>query len=329
MMARTSKYLQHIALGVVLALGPALAAGQTYPTRPVTIVSPLATGGGADLFLRALAKEMQPLMGQPVLVESRAGGGGLIAGGYIARAKPDGYAIGDLQSPQVIPDVYAAIRKPPYAAEDLKFVVRVYYLPSALVSRADPPWRNMRDFVKYVQDNPGKINFAQTAGEGSPLHLLALAIFQKNRMQLVQIPFKGAGDGILALLGGHVDAGFPLSIAGVQGHVEAGRMSILAVDSAQRMSSLPDIPTLKELGFDPEMAPNYHVFIVPKGTPEPVVKKIHDSVKAALETPAIKEFARRNVVALYYGSENDILKELEKNRKEIAPLIDDLVKRPK
>ena len=329
MKAHAGKFLQCMVLGMVLALGLSPAAGQTYPTRPVTIVNPLAAGGGADFFLRALAREMQPLMGQPVLVESRPGGGGLIAGEYIARAKPDGYRIGDLRVAQATPEVFAALRKPSYATDDLKFVVRVFYLPSALVSKAGAPWRNMPEFVKYIQDNPGKINFARTSDEGDPQHLLALSIFQKNRMQAVEVPFKGAGDAIVALLGGHIDAGYPFSIAGVQGHVATGKMSILAVDSAQRMSSVPDIPTLKELGFDPEMAPAYHVFTVPKGTPEPVVRKIHDSVKAALESPAIQEFAQKNIIALYYGSEKDILEEMERNRKEIAPLLDAMVKRSK
>lgn len=318
--------LQAAALGLWLSVAVPPAAGQAYPTRPVTIVNPLSSGGGADAFLRALAREMQPLMGQPVLVESRPGAGGLIAGEHIARSRPDGYTIGDLQSTQVIPEVFAAFRKPPYGTEDLRFVVRVFYLPSALVSRAGAPWKSMKEFVRYVQDNPDKVSFAQTAGEGHPLHLLARSIFRKNSMRAVEVPFKGAGDAITALLGGHVDAGYPLSIAGVQGHVQAGKMSILAVDSAQRMALLPEVPTLKELGFDPDLAPNYHVFTVPRGTPEPVVKRIHDTVKAALETAAIREFARKNVVELYYGSERDAVEEIERNRKEIAPLVEDLLK---
>jgi len=230
----------------------------------VTIVYPLAPGGGADLFLRAITREMQALMGQPVLVESRPGGGGLIAGAYVARAKPDGYTIGDLQSTQVIPEVFAAFRKPPYATEDLKFAVRVFYLPSALVSKADAPWRTMREFVKYVQDNPGRINFAQTVGDGHPQVVLTGLIFQENRMQVMAVPFKVGRRKRRA-------ARRPrrrwLSACHCRrpGHVQAGKMSILAVDSKQRISSLPDVPTLKELGFDFGMAPSYHVFAVRRG----------------------------------------------------------------
>jgi len=307
-------------------LGHTFALGQAYPSRPVTIVNPLASGGGADFFLRALALEMQLLMGQPVLVESRPGAGGLIAGEFVARGKPDGYRIGDFRVAQANPEIFTALRKPTYSIDELKFVVRIFYLPSALISKVQAPWRNMREFVKFVQDNPGKITFARTSGEGDPLHLLTLAMFKKNRMRAVEVPFKGAGDAIVALLGGHVDAGFPFSIAGVQGHVDAGKLAVFAVDSPQRIALFPDIPTLKELGFDPEMAPNYHLFAVAKGTSDPVVRKIHDTVKAAMETTAIREFARKNVIELYYGAEKDMLEELERNRKEIMPLIDELLK---
>jgi tripartite-type tricarboxylate transporter receptor subunit TctC len=303
--------------------------GQPYPNRPVTIVNPLSAGGGADTFLRALAKEMQPFLGQPVLVENRPGGNGMIAGEYIARAKPDGYVIGDLQSPQVAPDVFAPLRKPPYSAEDIRIVVRVFYLPSAMVSKSTAPWKVMQDFVKFAQNNPNKVSFAETAGEGHPLHLLGRSIFSKNQMQLNEIPYKGAGDAINALLGGHVDVGYPLSVSSVQGHVQNQKLLILAVDSAQRLPSLPDVPTLKELGFDPDMAPNYHVFAVPKGTPEDVVKKIHDAVKSALETTAMKEFARKSLSTIYYGSEKTAVEEIAQNRRQITPLLEELTKKKK
>ena len=314
-------------LGMAFAT-PAVIA-QSFPNRPVTIVNPLSAGGGADAFLRALAKEMQPFLGQPVVVENRPGGSGLIAAEHIVRAKPDGYVIGDLQSTQVLPEVFAAIRKPPYAADDLRIVVRVFYLPSAMVSKGGAPWKGMEELVKFAQENPNKVSFAETAGEGHPLHLLGRSIFQKHRMQLTEVPYKGAGDAINALLGGHVDVGYPLSISSVQGHVQNQKLSILAVDSTERLPSLADVPTLKELGFDPNMAPNYHVFAVPKATPEDAVKKIHDSVKAALETPAMKEFARKSLSTIYYGSEKVALEEIALSRRQIIPLLDELLKQKK
>ncbi len=301
---------------------------QTWPARPITLINPLSTGGGADAFLRALAKEMQPLLGQAVMVESRTGAGGLIAGEYVARARPDGYVIGDLQSTQLMPEVFAAIRKPAYSSDDLRVVVRVFYLPSAMVTRAGLPFRDMTGFVRHVQQHPDTVSFADTVGEGHPLHLLGRAIFKAHSMRLTEVPYKGAGDALVALLGGHVDVGYPLSIASVQAHAQAGKLQILAIDSLERVPSLPDIPTLKELGFN-AMAPNYHVFAVPRATPEAVVTRLHDAVKAALDTPAMREFARRSVSTIYYGSEADALAEIAQNRRDILPLLEDVLSRKK
>jgi len=297
-----------------------------YPTRPVTIVNPRAAGGGADNFLRVLAREMQTLMGQAVLVESRPGAGGLIAGDYVARAKPDGHVIGDLQSTHLFPEVFEALRRPPYASSDLRLVVRVFYLPSAFVSKAGAPWTDMQGFMRFAQGHPGKVSFGQTVGEGHPLHLLARAVFTRNQIDVVEVPFKGAGDALVAVLGGHVDTGYPLSISSVQAHRQTGRLSVMAIDSLQRNAALPDVPTLRELGFDPDMAPNYHVFAVPRATPDSVVKRLHDVVREALQTPAVLEYAKKNVVELYYGSPQQAEQEVELNRRQIVPALQQMLR---
>jgi tripartite-type tricarboxylate transporter receptor subunit TctC len=324
-----SKMIHCFALMMILALGFSTASGQGYPNKPVTIVNPLPGGGGVDIALRGLAKEMQTILGQPVLVESRTGAGGLIAGEYVAKAKPDGYTIGCLQSTQAIPEVFAALRKPPYTSEDYRFVVRYMCLPYALVSRAGAPWKSLKEFVKYVQDNPNKVKYGHTIGVGHPLQLLSYSLFKKNQLKVIEVPFKGAADAIVALLGGHIDVGFGISVTSIQGHVQAGKLTILALHSAKSVPSLPDIPTFKEMGFDPGVVPIYNVFVVPKGTPEEAVKKIHDTVKAAMETPALKDFAEKNVFELYYGSEKDILEELKRDREVSEPLVDEVSKLPK
>jgi tripartite-type tricarboxylate transporter receptor subunit TctC len=312
--------------GAALTFGAAASADPAYPSRPVTIINPLAAGGGADNFLRALAREMQSLWGQPVLVESRPGAGGLIAGEFVARAKPDGYVIGDLQSTQLMPEVFEALRKANYTYSDLRVAVRVFYLPSAFVSRAGVPWKDMTGFVGHVRANPNQVTFGQTTGEGHPLHLLARAMFDRNAMKVVEVPFKGAGDAVLAILGGHVDTGYPLSISSVQAHSRAGKMSILAIDSLVRNPALPEIPTLTELGFDPQMAPNYHVFAVPKSTPDGIVQRIHDAVRHALGTEAIRDYARRQVVELYYGSARQAEEEVALNRRQIIPPLEQMLR---
>lgn len=318
--------------GLVLsfaALGFSVATAQEYPTKPITFINPLPVGGGVDIALRGLAKELQPIIGQPVLVESRTGGGTLIAGEYVARAKPDGYTLGCFQSAGAIPEIYTAVRKPTYTSQDLRPAVRYFCLPYALASRAGAPWKNLNELIKYVRENPKKVRWAHSMAIGHPLYVLVYLLFKQHKLEVIEIPFKGAGEVITSLLGGHIDVSFALSVTAIQGHVQAGKMSILALHNPQRLTVMPDIPTFKDQGFDPGVVPIYNVFYVPKATPDKVVKKIHDSVKQAMETPALKAFAKENVFELYYGSEKDIAEEMKKDREVMAPLIEEIFKQQK
>jgi tripartite-type tricarboxylate transporter receptor subunit TctC len=304
-------------------------AQEKYPSRPVTIINPLPVGGGVDIALRGLAKEMQTLLGQPVLVESRTGGGGTIAGEFIARSKPDGYTMGCFQSPQAIPELYTAFLKAPYTSEAFRPVVRYFCLPYAVASKVPAPWKNLKEFVKYVQENPNTVRWGHTIAIGHPLYILAYSFFGNNNLKLIEVPYKGAGEAIPALLGGHLDVSFGISVTSIQGQVESGKLAILALHNPKRLTVMPEIPTFKDLGYDPGVVPVYNTFFVPKGTPDDAVKKIHDTVKAAMETPALQEYARKNVFELYYGSEKDIMEELKKDREVTAPLVEQIAKQQK
>lgn len=314
---------------IVLAFGFSTAAGAGYPDKPVTFINQSVGGGGVDIALRGLAKEMQTILGQPVLVESRAGAGGLIAGEYVAKAKPDGYIIGCFQPPQANPDVFTPIRKAPYSNADFRYVVRYMYLPYLLVSRAGAPWKDAKDFIKYIQHNPNKVTWGHTITRGHPNHLLAYSLFKKNQLKVIEVPFAGTAEAIVSLLGGHIDVAYAVSVTSVQGHIKAGKLVALAQQSEQRLSTLPDIPTFKEMGLSPITDPVYNVLVVPKRTPEEVVKKIHDTVKAAMETPSLKAYAAKNVFELYYGSEATILEDLKTERELVGPLVEEISKLPK
>lgn len=310
---------------VSIASGAAQAQGQ-FPDRPVTLVNPLPAGGGVDIAMRGLAKEMQTILGQPVLVESRAGAGGTIAGTYVAQAKPDGYALGLFQSTQAIPEVYAAFQKPPYTSEQIRPVARYMSLIYGLPSRAGAPWKTMSELVKYIKDNPGKVKWGRTIGVGHPLQLLTYSLLKKEDLKVTEVPFKGAADAITALLGGHIDVAFGVSVTATEGHVSAGRLSVLAIHNGTRIKSMPDIPTFAELGLDPGVVPIYNTFYVPKDTPDPVVAKLHDAVKRAIETPVMAEYAQKNGFELYYGSEADIRDELKRDREVTTALIEAMQK---
>lgn len=322
------KLIEFCLLSGALLLGAAGRADAqgTFPDRPITLICPLPAGGGVDISMRGLAQEMQTILGQPVLVESRAGAGGTIAGNFVAQAKPDGYTVGLFQSTQAIPEVYAEFQKPPYTSEQIRPVVRYMSLVFGLPSRANAPWKSMNELIAYIKANPGKVKWGRTTGIGHPLQLLSYSLHKKQDLKVIEVPFKGAADAITALLGGHIDVAFGVSVTATAGHVQAGRLSVLAIHNPTRLKAMPDVPTFAELGLDPGVMPVYNTFFVPKGTPDAVVARLHDAVKKAIETPALIEYAKKNGYELYYGSEQDVLAELKRDREVTAALIAEMKK---
>jgi tripartite-type tricarboxylate transporter receptor subunit TctC len=325
-MSKVTSYVNTIGLLliVVLSLSTAAAEEKGYPTKAITIINPMEAGGGIELATRALAKEMQILLGQPVIVESRPGATGTIGGAYVANAKPDGYTIGTFASSIFIPEIYTAFVQAPYTSQDLEPVIRWMVLPSALTSRTGMPWNNMAEFIKYVQDNPNKIRLG-FAGIGHRNYILWYSLAKQNKLEVREIPYKGAGPANTALLGGHLDVSALSSVASVQGFVQAGRMMLLALIHYRRLPEFPEIPTAEELGC-PKGLYNMNGLFVPKGTPEEIKKKIHDVVKVALETPSLKDFAKKNAFDIYYGSAADLREDIEKERKVVGPLIEEIAK---
>jgi tripartite-type tricarboxylate transporter receptor subunit TctC len=298
----------------------------SFPERPVTLICPLPAGGGVDIAMRGIAQEMQKILGQPVLVEARPGAGGTIAGNYVSQAKPDGYVMGLFQSTQAIPEVYAEFQKPPYTSAQLRPVARYMSLVYGLPSRANAPWKTMSELVAYIKANPGKVKWGRTIGIGHPLQLLTFSLLKKQDLKVIEVPFKGAADAITALLGGHIDVAFGISVTATAGHVSAGRLSVLAIHNTARLPSMPDVPTFTELGLDPGVVPIYNTFFVPKATPDDIVAKLRDAVKKSVETPTLIEYAKKNGIELYYGSEEDIKQELQRDREVTSALIAEMKK---
>jgi tripartite-type tricarboxylate transporter receptor subunit TctC len=199
-------------------------------------------------------------------------------------------------------------------------------LTYALPSRAGAPWKTMAELVRYIKDNPGKVRWGRTIGVGHPLHLLAYSLLKKQNLKVIEVPFKGAADAITALLGGHIDVAFGVSVTSIEGHVNAGKMSILAIHNPTRLKTMPDVPTFAEQGLDPGVVPIYNAFFVAKDTPDAIVVKFHDAVKTALQLPAMVEYAQKNGFEIYYGSAQDIVDELKRDRDVTTVLVDGLLK---
>jgi tripartite-type tricarboxylate transporter receptor subunit TctC len=311
---------------LALSISVVSAAEKEWPNRPITIINQWAAGGGTDISTRALAKEMQQFLGQPVTVESRPGASGIVAGEYVAKAKPDGYTIGVFDGAAFAPEAYARLRKAPYSSQDLEPVVRWLSLPYGLVSRTDFPWKNLKEFITYVQANPNKMRLGYP-GLGHQYHLLYYGLASANNLEMIEVPYKGSGEFKAALLGGHVEV-VTGSIAAFKSFIQTKEVQLLAVHSSKRMAEFPEIPTFDELGLAKVTYALYGLF-VPKGTSEEIKMKIHDTVKRALETPSLKTFAKENSIELYYGSANDLRGDTRREIEVIGPLLERFVKKYK
>jgi len=266
----------------------AVTAGAQFPDHPVTMIVPFPPGGVADTVGRPVADAMGRALGQPVVVENKGGAGGGIGMAQVAKAKPDGYTIlMALASYSVLPEADKVLgRAPMYQFADLKPIARFTADPTVLVVRAEAPWNTYAEFVAAARANPGKLTFGSSGNYGTmhvPMEMLALG----NGIKLTHVPYTGAGPAIIGLLGGQVDA-LATGPASIVQQIKAGKVRALAHWGDGRLASLPDVPSLKELGANIEYAQWAGLF-VPAGTPEPVVARLREAAKAAANDDKVKQ----------------------------------------
>lgn len=242
-------------------------AGNDFPVRPVELVNPWAAGGSHDAHARAIGAEIEDILGQPMKVSIRDGGAGSVGATAVARqAKPDGYTL-------LLGDQTSVIARPlveelQYSWEDLKPVAQINDSPVLLVVPGDSPYDTIDDYVSAAEKNPGQVSYGSVTGLG-PDQIPIEMFVREAGIEVNHVPFDGGGPSYRALLAGDVDMA-PLFPAAVMGDFEEGNLKALAVTSPERYEELPDVPTLKELGYDVEWEMFRTVF-APKDTPDEVV----------------------------------------------------------
>jgi tripartite-type tricarboxylate transporter receptor subunit TctC len=270
------------------ALLPLAAFAQSdYPNRTINMVVPFPPGGVADITARPVAAAMTNYLKQTVVVENKAGAGGGVGMQYVARAKPDGYTLLlALSSISIIPEADKVLgRDPMYQLAQLVPIARFTADPTVLAVRSDAPWQTVKDLVEAARKAPGTIPYGSSGNYGTmhvPMEMFAASAGAK----MLHVPFTGAGPAITALLGGQVQA-LSTGPSSVMGHIKGGKVRVLATWGDSRHPALPDVPTLKELGYDAQFSQWTGLF-VPAGTPEPVIMKLREAAKAALDDPAFK-----------------------------------------
>jgi tripartite-type tricarboxylate transporter receptor subunit TctC len=270
------------ALAFVLALAPAIAGAQSdYPSKAITMVVPFPPGGVADITARPLAEAMGRLLKQPVVVENRAGAGGGVGMAFVAKAKPDGYTLLlALSSISIIPEADRILgREPMFQLNQLVPIARFTADPTVLAVRADSPWKGAKDLVEAARKAPGAIPYGSSGNYGTmhvPMEMLTAATGTK----MLHVPYTGAGPAVVALLGGSVDA-LSTGPSSVMGHVKGGKLRVLATWGDSRLAALPEVPTLKELGYDAQFSQWTGLF-VPAGTPPEIVTRLRDVARSAV-----------------------------------------------
>jgi len=259
---------------------------QGYPDKPITLVVPYGPGGSTDLLARSVAQRMSESMGQPIIVENRAGAGGMIGSEIVARAAPDGYTIlvGTGATHGIVKFTTKALAYDP--VKDFTALTEAVEVPIVLAVHTSVPANNAKEFVEYVKKNPGKISFG-SSGTGSPHHLAGELLKQMTGIDMVHVPYKGAGQAMQDLVGGQIPAIFTtLSTAIPQ--MRGGKIKVLGLVEARRQPSVPDIPSIGESVPGYAMPRSWLGFFGPAGLPAPIVKRLNTELLKALRAPDIR-----------------------------------------
>jgi tripartite-type tricarboxylate transporter receptor subunit TctC len=266
----------------------ALAQNAPWPTRAITMIVPFPPGGLADLVARPVAEAMARELGQPVVIENKAGAGGGIGMSQAAKAKPDGYTVlMALSSLTVIPEADVVLGRPAmFALTDLRPIARFTADPTVLAVRAESPWKTVQQFVDDAKKRPGAINYGSSGSYGT-MHVPMEILSQNAGIKLTHIPFTGAGPAVVALLGGQIDA-VSSGPATVLQQVKAGKLRVLGHWGTSQLAALPEAPSLKDAGYNAEYAQWSGLFI-PSGVPEPIAQRLRAAAKAAALDAKVKD----------------------------------------
>jgi tripartite-type tricarboxylate transporter receptor subunit TctC len=304
---------------VLLANTNVARAQQDWPQRPITSIGPFAAGGGADIALRAIATYIKDHLGQPFLATNKPGGGSTAAAIEMLSKPADGYTVAALMSSGYVPEIYKHFYEVPYTSKDLVPVVRLVTFPFAFYVHASSPWKTMADFVRDVKANPGKHSYGHT-GRGVHLHLIPAAMINGEGLKIREVPTKGAAEVMQMLLGKHIDGGTSSITAGKK-YLDSRELRALAIHFDRRDPLLPDVPTFQELGYGAGFPLTSMTMFVKAGTPEAIVKKLHDAVKKTLEDPRYLEVANKAQISTHYGDAAAIAKDVEAEWKAVAPAL--------
>lgn len=276
-----------LVVATALSILPAIAAqAQTYPTKPVRLITPFPPGGTTDILARIVATKLTETWGQQVFVDNRGGAGGTVGVGLAARAEPDGHTIliAHIGPLAMAPALYPKLAYDP--VKDFAAITQIASVPNRFVVHPSLPVRSVKEFVALARSKPGEVYYA-SAGNGSLAHLAVVNLELLGKIKLNHVPYKGGGPSVVGLIGGETS----ITITGMpqlRPHVDARRLRLIAVASAKRLAVLPDVPAIAETvkGYD---VTQWQGILAPAGTPRDIVAKLNADIVRAMHHPDVKK----------------------------------------
>ena len=321
---QTSLIMGFVAVWALVSLGP-FAMAQTYPNRPIKIIVPYTPGDGPDVIARLIGSKISERLGQPVVIDNKAGASGQIGLDMTAKSPPDGYTLGVglVTNLALAPHAYKSI---PYdVLKDFAPVAvgAVNYL--ALVARPDAPFKNVNEMIQWAKANPGKMTIGTTSTGGLP-HMSFELLAYMSGFKFLNVPYKGNGPVVTDLTGGRLDLGVT-SYTSIAGLADAGKLKVLGITNPTRDPALPNLPTIGE-SVKGYAAPGWFSFVAPAGTPSDIVNKLNDEINRAIKLPEVQKTMGTLGLIPQTGSPEDFAKLLRSENEKFGKLVKDIGYQP-
>jgi tripartite-type tricarboxylate transporter receptor subunit TctC len=303
-----------------LPVQPTALAQTQWPSRNITVIVPFAPGGMADLAARPVAQALHKILGRPVVVDNRGGAGGALGAATVAKSEPDGHTmLLTLNSIIIAPEAARILNVPPlYELEQLEPVAQVLSEPNILVVHTSSSWKTVKDLADDAKKRPAEITYGSSGNYG-PSHLATETFTNATGIKLQHVPYRGVGPAITALIAKQI--GVLSTTAGtVNSHVEAGTLRVLGSMSAERIRSLPNVPTLREAGYPVESQVWAGLF-VPKGVPEPIVRQIRSAMQEVMRDPAVTAVFEKASAQPAYLDAPEFARLVERDRSLVGAVI--------
>lgn len=280
------RLLKNLLVALAVLAVPALATAETFPSRPIKLIVPFPPGGPNDIIARVVGQKMSDILGQPVVIDNRGGGGGTVGTDALAKSAPDGYTVAVTSAGALV--ISPSMQKVAYdTLKELQPITLVAKVPEMLVVATNVPANNMQELVALAKKDPGKLNFA-SSGPGSLPHLAGELFKLTAKIDIVHVPYRGAAPAVNDLLAQQVQMVF-LDLPVLLPQVNAGKLRPIAIGAPERAVTVKDVPTTTEVGMPDLQTENWYGMVAPKGTPPEVVAILNKAAVEAMRDPAVKQ----------------------------------------